>query len=287
MPALSAERSLKPLRRIVLVVTLALVAALLPVGLPSAFLSSAAAADPCAPLINAIACENSKPGSPPSEWDIRVPATDIQGFATQISVNRASRSFKVDTTAANYTIGIYRTGWYQGKGARKIADVTPSVLTAEPAALPHRRQHGALRLRHVGRVGIMAGSRAARSGVYIALLTRPDNGSRAISRSWSEMMRATRTSSSRLPTPRGRRTTPTADPTSMRAPRTAGPTRSATTAPSTLEAARADGTSTSQRIPDGPLPGKNGYDVSYISGVDTDRAAGCSQPQDFPLGGPR
>jgi hypothetical protein len=130
MPVSSAERSLQPLRQTVLAVTLALVAALLPVGLPASFLASAAAADPCAPLINAIACENSKPGSPPSEWDISGAGdSDIQGFATEISVNAGQPiRFKVDTTAANYTIGIYRTGWYQGLGARKIADVTPSAL---------------------------------------------------------------------------------------------------------------------------------------------------------------
>jgi hypothetical protein len=88
MPAYPAERSLKPLRRMVVAVTLALVAAMLPVGLPANFLSSASAADPCAPLVNAISCENSKPGSPASEWDISgAGGSDIQGFATEISVN--------------------------------------------------------------------------------------------------------------------------------------------------------------------------------------------------------
>src|ERR1051325_6647541 len=30
--------------------------------------SAAAAADPCAPLVNPVACENSKPGTPSSTW---------------------------------------------------------------------------------------------------------------------------------------------------------------------------------------------------------------------------
>jgi hypothetical protein len=178
MPVSSAERSLQPLRQTVLAVTLALVAALLPVGLPASFLASAAAADPCAPLINAIACENSKPGSPPSEWDISGAGdSDIQGFATEISVNAGQPiRFKVDTTAANYTIGIYRTGWYQGLGARKIADVTPSALRQNQ---PQCRTDVSTELYDCGTWAVSATWQvpsAAVSGVYIALLTRPDNG---------------------------------------------------------------------------------------------------------------
>ncbi len=111
-------------------------AALLPVAAVPALLPAANAADPCSPLLNAVACENSKPGSPPAEWDITGAGDpDIQGFSTEISVNAGQPiDFKVDTTAASYTIGIYRTGWYQGLGARKIADVTPSRPPAEPAA---------------------------------------------------------------------------------------------------------------------------------------------------------
>src|SRR5688572_29578455 len=45
--------------------------------------------DPCGPSSNAIACENSKAGSPASEWDISGGGSPaIQGFATSISVNR-------------------------------------------------------------------------------------------------------------------------------------------------------------------------------------------------------
>ncbi len=178
MPAYPAERSLKPLRRIVVVVTLALVAALLPAGLPANFLTSAWAADPCAPLINAIACENSKPGSPASEWDISGPGdSDIQGFATEMSVNAGQPiRFKVDTNAANYTIGIYRTGWYQGLGARKIADVTPSALRQTQ---PQCRTDVSTELYDCGTWAVSATWQVpatAVSGVYIALLTRPDNG---------------------------------------------------------------------------------------------------------------
>lgn len=94
-----------------------------------------AAAGPCDGTYNKIACENSKPGSPASEWDITGSGdSSIQGFSTDISVNVGQRiDFKIDTTASAYTVAIYRIGYYQGNGARKIATVTPS------AALPQRQ----------------------------------------------------------------------------------------------------------------------------------------------------
>jgi hypothetical protein len=96
---------------------------------------SSAATDPCGPAGNKISCENSKPGSPASEWDIDGAGDDdIQGFATDISVNVGSRvDFKIDTSASAYSITIYRTGYYGGDGARKITTITPS------AALPQRQ----------------------------------------------------------------------------------------------------------------------------------------------------
>ncbi len=88
------------------------------------------------PAGNKIACENSKPGTDPAVWDDMSGAGDesIQGFSTDISVNVGQRiDFKIDTDASSYAITIYRIGYYQGLGARRIASVTPS------AALPQRQ----------------------------------------------------------------------------------------------------------------------------------------------------
>ncbi len=118
----------------------------------------ATAASPCGAGVNAIACENRQPGTDPSVWDIDGAGDpSIQGFATDISVNAGNRiDFKIDTPASNYTIDIYRTGWYQGLGARHIASVTPSAtLPSAPAGVHHRCDHGALRLRYVGGVGVV------------------------------------------------------------------------------------------------------------------------------------
>src|SRR5581483_7430463 len=96
-------------------------------------------ADSCSTPANAIVAENCLPGNPASEWDISGAGdTTIQGFATDISVNRGQTiSFKVNTNASAYRIDIYRIGFYSGNGARKVATITPSATLpqTQPACL--------------------------------------------------------------------------------------------------------------------------------------------------------
>ena len=83
----------------------------------------AAAANPCGPpVVSVIACENSLPGDPPSDWQVSGAGDPtIQGFATSMSVNVGqTESFKIDTPATSYHIDILRIGWYGGDGARKV-----------------------------------------------------------------------------------------------------------------------------------------------------------------------
>ena len=49
-----------------------------------------AATDPCAtPVTNPVACENTQPGTPPSDWQVDGAGdATIQGFATAMSVNK-------------------------------------------------------------------------------------------------------------------------------------------------------------------------------------------------------
>src|SRR5881296_2474026 len=91
--------------------------------------ADALAAGPCdGPVVNPIACENSKPGNPPSEWDMAGPAdTTILGFTTDISFNLGETvRFKVATDASDYRLDIYRVGYYQGLGARFITSIAPT-----------------------------------------------------------------------------------------------------------------------------------------------------------------
>ncbi|HVY73181.1 MAG TPA: N,N-dimethylformamidase beta subunit family domain-containing protein, partial [Puia sp.] len=79
---------------------------------------------------NPIVTENNLTGTPESQWDLAQNSAgdeSIQGFATDISVNKGGTvQFKIDVnTGTNkvFDITIYRLGYYQGNGARKIVDL--------------------------------------------------------------------------------------------------------------------------------------------------------------------
>ncbi len=138
-----------------------------------------AAGSPCGATVNPIVCENQQPGTPPSVWDIDGAGDDdIQGFSTDVSVNVGSPvSFKINTTARAYTIDIYRLGYYQGNGARKIGSVTPSAPL--PQSQPTCLSDASTQLVDCGNWAVSASwnvPSTAVSGVYLAKLTRPDNG---------------------------------------------------------------------------------------------------------------
>ncbi|MFF1385648.1 DUF4082 domain-containing protein [Arthrobacter sp. NPDC058288] len=274
MSVSSADRTLKAFRRLVMVMAVAMVAALLPVAAPSALLPFAFAADSCAPLVNVIACENSKPGSPSSEWDISGAGdSGIQGFATEISVNAGQPiNFKVDTNASDYTIAVYRTGWYQGLGARKIASVTPLAFRqSQPQCLSDITTE----LYDCGTWAVSATWQVpatAVSGVYIALLTRPDTGGQ------SHITFIVRSDGSRSDV-----VFQTSD-TSWQAYNTYGGAdfyqgavngRAYKISYNRPFATRGDSLGRdfyfSNEYPLVRFLEKNGYDVSYISGLDTDR----------------
>ena len=61
-----------------------------------------------------IVAENALTGNPANEWDVSGAGDPtIQGFATDISVNRgATVYFKVNTPSANYVIDIHRLRYF-------------------------------------------------------------------------------------------------------------------------------------------------------------------------------
>ncbi len=138
----------------------------------------AVAAGPCdPPVANPIVCENSLPGSPASVWDVSgAGSSTIQGFATDISVNQGGTiGFRVLTPASDYRLDIYRMGYYAGLGARKIATVQPSVPLpqSQPACLSDATTH----LFDCGNWAQSASWTVpvdATSGIYIAKLVRED-----------------------------------------------------------------------------------------------------------------
>ena len=119
------------LRRLLLVLSLVAAALFVPPA------STAGAADPCAPLVNPIACENTKPGTPRSTWDVSGAGSGaLQGFTTEMSVNLSETvRFKIKSTTASYRLDIYRMGYYGGNGARLVSTVTPVGLQNQPDCL--------------------------------------------------------------------------------------------------------------------------------------------------------
>lgn len=136
-----------------------------------------AASSPCGPTVNPIVCENEQTGAPWQEWDVDGAGdSTIQGFATDISVNVGQRiDFKISTDSSNYTIDIYRLGYYQGNGARKITSVTPSAPL--PQTQPQCVSDPSTGIYDCGNWSVSASwnvPSTAVSGVYIAKLTRKD-----------------------------------------------------------------------------------------------------------------
>ncbi len=141
----------------------------------------ASAADPCAPPVtNQVACENTKPGDPPSDWQINgVGDSSIQGFATSMSVNLGQTvNFKIKTPASSYHIDILRLGYYNGDGARKIAsNIQPSASL--PQTQPACQTTSSTGLVDCGNWKVSASwtvPNNAVSGLYIAHLVRNDTG---------------------------------------------------------------------------------------------------------------
>ena len=155
-------------------VSLVLVAGLL-VGV-----SPARAADPCAPLVNPVACENSQPGTPASTWDVsQAGSSTIQGFATDISANVGTTvHFKVKSPARSYRLDIYRMGYYQGNGARLIATVNPTAtLPQNQPACTNQTSTGLIDCGNWAESASWAVPGTAVSGIYFAKLTRTDGTS--------------------------------------------------------------------------------------------------------------
>jgi hypothetical protein len=124
---------------------------------------------------NAIVVENCKQGTPSGIWDIPGAGDDsIQGFATDISVNRGTTvHFKVDTAASAYRLDIYRMGYYGGDGARLVDTVHHTGVQDQPPCATD----GGTGLVDCGSWSESAAwnvPATATSGIYFAHLVRED-----------------------------------------------------------------------------------------------------------------
>ena len=137
----ASERSL----RMLLVLTLILAGGVVPLAFAP---TAAAAGNPCGPPVTSvIACENTLPGDPTSDWQVSGAGdSTIQGYATSMSVNLGDTvTFKISTPASSYHLDILRMGYYQGNGARKIVSgvrptaTLPQSQPGKPGCAPRSR----------------------------------------------------------------------------------------------------------------------------------------------------
>ena len=129
---------------------------------------------------NPVVTENERPGNPRSEWDLNIGASStIEGYAAQFSVDQGQTvDFKIRTPSTNYRVDIYRLGYYGGAGARKVATINRTLPQAQTQPNPLR--DSATGLVDAGNWSVSASWAVpadAVSGVYIAKLVRQDGTS--------------------------------------------------------------------------------------------------------------
>ncbi len=136
-----------------------------------------ALASPSQAQTNEIVEENLLDGSPKSEWDVHGAGDpNIQGFATDISVDQGQTvAFKVKTDTTDYRLDIYRMGYYGGAGARKVDTIQPSaqLLQNQPECL-NDSSTGLIDCGNWGDSASWQVPANAVSGIYFAKLVRED-----------------------------------------------------------------------------------------------------------------
>lgn len=128
---------------------------------------------------NPVVAENQLPGT--TDWDISSDhaandvAGQIKGYASATSVNKGeSIVFYVSVAPAQtYTIDVYRIGWYQGLGGRRVAHVGP-VSGTQQAACPAAPVTGLIECNWSPSYTLMTETTWT-SGVYLAVLTNANS----------------------------------------------------------------------------------------------------------------
>lgn len=129
-------------------------------------------------MANKITAENLLAGNPRDQWDIvNEGVWTIEGFATQISYGAGETvAFKIDTPSIDYRIDIYRLGYYGGAGARRVHTI--QVQLPAPQMQDDPIKDSTTGLVDAGNWTVSANwpiPVGAVSGIYIAKLVRQDS----------------------------------------------------------------------------------------------------------------
>lgn len=144
---------------------------------------------------NSIVTENNMPGAAQTQWDLSGagqysgfglgeafgtgPVSGVthylEGFADNMSVNHGQTiNFKINTDCKNYRLDIYRLGYYGGSGARFIKTIPMTSASVQPTPLTN----AAVALVDAGNWSVTTSwsvPATAVSGVYVAHLMRQDS----------------------------------------------------------------------------------------------------------------
>ena len=133
-------------------------------------------------MSSAVAEENARPGH--ADWGLAQPALarEIEGYASATSVERGGTiALFVNTHAPSFTLEVFRFGWYQGAGARRVF----GPLTVRGTVQPEPAMDAATGLVDCAWVNpfVLTTADAARgawtSGVCLVRLTAADSGAQS------------------------------------------------------------------------------------------------------------
>ncbi len=129
--------------------------------------------DACSHPANPIVAENCKPGSP--GWQIPAPSYDIMGFTSAVSINAGENiSFYVTSAASHFDLDIYRTGYYQGSGARLIAHI-PGISGRQQPPCRVDASTGLVSCSNWAKSYTLKTQQDWTTGVYLAKMIMPGN----------------------------------------------------------------------------------------------------------------
>ncbi len=135
----------------------------------------AGAVDYCSGGYNEIVCENSKPGTPMENWYSPNAYGEIGGFTDKSSYSPGQVvNFRVQSPVP-YKVSIYRLGYYNGDGARKMPDSPAATFPA--ITQPTCAADGSTGLVDCGNWSVTASwvvPTEAVSGLYVAMLDQTD-----------------------------------------------------------------------------------------------------------------
>jgi hypothetical protein len=129
---------------------------------------------------NPIQLENQKLGT--DEWQLTNPASrrEIEGYASQTSINRGEHiDLFVNTRSSEYSIEVFRMGWYAGSGGRRMTP--PEILKGRKQVIPSPVSDSGLidcewRDPYTLRISDSSDAPEWTSGIYLVKLTTQDSG---------------------------------------------------------------------------------------------------------------